>query len=296
MRRYCLFFFACLSLFIVRPQSALWAQGTFQEAEDSLNVLAGEMFTSIIPDGKMNAGLSFGKLLYQTLQEPGSFQYGFDSLGKQIHILYSDDKRFRVFNWLVSPDENITRYYGIIQTADAVYPLINYSDRLVQSSTFLKDTLDRKHWFGAEYYKLLSRRSDGTDYYFLLGFNRDGTYSNKKIIDVLFFNADGEPLFGAPLFEFPSGQEGALQTQYRVLWQYKKGAAFYLDYDKDRKVIAFDNLHSRVNNPLRKNTYVPTSQIDGLTWKGGRWVYTPNVVTPMKLKDGQAPVNGVIQK
>lgn len=266
----------------------------FKQAEDSLNVLAKTMFTSIMPNGKMDAGLAFAKLLYKTLREPEAFNYPFDSLGRQIHILTPEDKSFKIFNWLIAPDEGITRYYAIIQTKEAVYPLTNFSDRLLDSKTFLNDTLDTKHWFGAEYYKMITRKTDGKNYYFIMGLNTDGTYSNKKIIDVLSFGEDG-PVFGAPLFFFPS-EEGSLQVQYRVLWQFKKEASFYLSFDKEHDFITFDDLHSQINNPLRKNTFVPTGRIDGLKWDQGRWIFVENIITPLKLKDGQAPVNGVIQK
>lgn len=266
----------------------------FHQTEDSLNYLAENMFTSIMPNGKMEAGMAFAKLLFKTLREPASYQYPFDSLGKKIHILTPDDKSFRIFNWLVAPDEGITRYYAIIQTKDTVYPLTNFSDRLIESKTLLSDTLDRKHWFGAEYYKMISRKVERKKYYFIMGLNTDGNYSNKKIIDVLSFNEDG-PVFGAPLFVFPS-ESGTLQVQSRVVWQYKKEASFYLDFDKEHDFITFDDLRSQINNPLRKNTFVPTGRIDGLKWDKGRWIFVENIITPMQLKDGQAPVNGVIQK
>lgn len=292
----CFFLFSSPQFLLAQQENTEDADSStsFKSTEQTLDSLANQMFTSFVPNGKMDAGMAFAKLLYKTLRQPGAFKYGFDSLGKRIHILYPEDKSFRIFNWLVAPDQNITRYYGIVQTADTVYPLINYSDRLVVSPTFLDRPLDRKHWFGAEYYKMITRKENGVNYYFLLGLNTDGTYSNQKILDVLSFTDSGI-VFGAPLFDVPA-EGNTIRTQYHVLWQYKKGAAFYLDYDQEHDCIAFDNLHSQINEPLKKNTYVPTGQVDGLKWERGKWVYKENIVTPLKLKDGQAPVNGVIQK
>lgn len=287
------------SAFVLQPQTS-WANRNtenstvFQSAEDSLNFLAQEMFTSIVPNGKMDAGFAFAKLLYKTLQEPGSFDYQFDSLGKQIRIIYPEDKSFRIFNWLVSPEANIVRYYGIIQTPDGLFPLTNFADRLMESNAVQTEILDTKHWLGAEYYKIRTEKADGKKYYFLFGINLNGTYSNKKLLDVLSFGEDG-PVFGAPVFQFPS-ESGSLQTQARIIWQYKKTASLTLDFDTERNIIAFDELHSRISNPLRKDTYVPTGKINGLKWERGHWVYIENVITPMKLRDGQAPINGVIPK
>lgn len=265
----------------------------FNEQQDSLNVLADNMFHAMLPDDRITSGISFAKTLYKTLKTEGSFQYTFDSLGRQIHILYPEDKRFRIFNWLVPAGDNIVRYYGIIQTTDTVYPLTNYSDRLIDSKTVLFDSLDAKHWFGAEYYKILTRKVDGNDYYFIFGLNTDGTYSNKKLIDVLHFSPLG-PVFGAPLFVFPD-DHGRLQRQSRVLWQYKKEAAFSLDYDNERKFIAFDELTSHIGDPLRKDTYVPTGKVNALRWENNHWMFVEGAITPLQLKDGQAPINGVIQ-
>ncbi|HET8573780.1 MAG TPA: hypothetical protein VFL76_07900 [Edaphocola sp.] len=296
MRTYITFVFLCGFLLAagLKPLHAQKeAASFFDEYQDSLNILAGNMFHAMLPDDRMNAGISFAKLLYKTLKAQGSFQYHFDSLGRQIHILYPEDRSFRIFNWLVPAGENIVRYYGIVQTTDTVYPLVNYSERLIDSKTFLFDSLDAKHWFGAEYYRILTRKVNGTDYYFIFGLNMDGIYSNKKIIDVLHFGESG-PVFGAPLFVYPS-EDGRLQRQDRILWQYKKGAAFSLDFDNNRKFIAFDELHSRINDPLRKDTYVPTGKVDGLRWENDHWLFVDGAITPMRLKDGQAPINGVIQ-
>lgn len=267
----------------------------FKTAEDSLLKLNETMLKEAFPENRMDAGISFGRCLYQTLQKENSYQYSFDALAKKIHVISSEDKKFRIFNWLLRPSNNMVRYYGIIQTPDGVYPLTNRSEDLEDDSGFLKKELPAQDWYGAEYYKLMVRTVNKKDYYFLFGLNTDGTYSNKKIIEVLSFNEEGVPVFGAPLFYYPNDQS-QMQQQYRVFWQYKKGSPFYLDYDKEGKFIAFDHLVSEINNPLRKDTYVPSSRVDGIKWEKDKWIFTEAIIKPLILKDGQAPINGVIQK
>jgi hypothetical protein len=265
---------------------------TMKQREDALVALADSMMNTMLPDDRVDFGLKFAKTLYKALQQPDSRKYPFSKLEQKIHILDAPDKSFRVFNWLVAPDDFIRRYYSIIQKEENVYPLTNYSDRL--KNDLLTATLDAKHWYGAEYYRILKKETKEGSYYFLFGLNTDGTYSNKKILDVVSFSDQG-PVFGAPLFVVPGQTGDNLQTQNRVIWEYKKESPFKMNFDDNKDMIIFDRLKSDINDPARKNTYVASGQFDGLKWENNQWIFVQNAIPVLRLKDGQAPVNGVMQ-
>lgn len=294
---FCFFLFlsglACVQApLFAQEADSIADKSTMSQREDKLTALADSMINTLTPEDRLDFGMKFAKYLYKALQEPESYTYPFNRLSQKIHILEGPDKSFRIFNWLVMPDDYIKRYYGIVQTAENVYPLTNYSDRL--KNDFLTSTLDPKHWYGAEYYKILKKQANGTDYYFLFGLNTDGTYSNKKIIDILSFSEQG-PVFGAPLFAVPDESGQRLQTQTRALWEYKKEMPFKLNFDDNKNMIIFDRLRSDINDPARKNTFVPTGQFDGLKWENNQWIFVREAIPVLKLKDGQAPINGVMQ-
>lgn len=260
--------------------------------EESLVILADSMLRSPIPDDRTNFGFEFAKLLKTTLEMEGSSSYPFSNLGEKIHILKPEDQSFRLFNWLIAPSETLRRYYGIIQMKDGtLYPLFNFAEQ--SEKNLLTATLDAKHWMGSEYYRIKEVSSGKQKYYTLFGLNKDGTYSNKKILDVLYFGEKG-PLFGAPIFRVPNENETRLQTQNRVIWEYAKKAQFSVNYDDSRKMIMVDRLRSEINNPLRKDTYIPTGQTDGFRWEKDQWIFIKEAIPILQLNEGGAPVDGVL--
>lgn len=265
-----------------------------KQLEDSLVVLADSMVKAPIPDERIDFCVRFAKKLRAAFETPGSFNYPFTRLSTKIHILYPDDKRFRIFNWLVIPSESVRRYYGAIQMAGdepRYYPLKDYTDHLEKNAE--TQTLSNEQWYGCEYYKIMPQMIQGQKAYLLFGFNSNGIASNKKLLDVLSFDAQG-PLFGAPIFRVPDLREQRLVQQTRVIFEYKKEVQVYLNYDDTRKMIIFNRLASEITDPNRKSTYIPTGQMDGLRWENDAYIFVKDAVPVLKLQDGQAPINGVM--
>jgi hypothetical protein len=80
----------------------------------------------------------------------------------------------------------------------------------------------------------------------------------------------------------------------RFVLEYQKGAQVSLNWDNEKGMIIYDRVISEVNQPQRRNTLVPSGMVDGMKWVNFQWQPVQDVVPIMKLKDGQAPVNGVI--
>lgn len=264
-----------------------------KQLEDSLIITADSMLTTGIPDDRINYCVRFGKYLRTALDIENAYQYPFDSLAKKIHILSPADKSFRIFNWMVAPTEIVRRYYGAVQLPDGkFYPLKDYSETLESEAETAILPADR--WFGCEYYKILPQTIQGQKSYLLFGFSTNGMSSNKKILDVLTFGENGLS-FGAPVFLMPETKGQRLITKSRVILEYKKSAQVSLNYDDTKKMIMFNRLASEINDPNRKNTYAPTGQTDGLRFENGQYIFVKDAIQVLKLQDGQAPVDGVMQ-
>ncbi len=264
------------------------------QLEDSLVVLADSMLRAAVPDERIEYCVQFTRKLRAAFETPGSFNYPFSKLSGKIHILYPDDKSFRIFNWLIVPSENIRRYFGAVQMAGEeprYYPLRDYTDHLEKDAETL--TLNSNQWYGCEYYKIMTQTIRGQKAYLLFGFNSNGMTSNKKLLDIMSFDAQG-PLFGAPVFMMPDLRGQRLVQQNRVILEYKKDAQIYLNYDEAKKMILFSRLASEITDPNRKNTYIPTGQMDGLRWENNVYMFVRDAVPVLKLQDGQAPINGVM--
>ncbi len=262
--------------------------------EDSLSFYADSMNYAMIPEERIGYCMEFARHLKSALALPGSFYYPFKKLEDKIHILYPEDRKFRIINWLVAPSEYLRRYYGVVQPAgkeSRYYPMIDYSEKFNKNEETLISGGDQ--WYGCEYYRIMSYTAQGQSLYLLFGFSSNGMASNKKILDVLSFTPDG-PVFGAPVFFVPDASGQRLVQQSRMILEYKKNVQVSLNYDADKKMIMFDRLVSEINDPRRKNTYIPGGQTDGLRWENGRFVYVRDAMPIMKLQDGQAPINGVL--
>lgn len=260
------------------------AASPFQKSEDSLLSAVDSMNRVAVLEERIEYCHTFVKKLSHLLKEPNSFQHPFTELSKKIHILYPEDRSFRILNWPVEYAPARFRYYGAIQKADGtVYPLVDKSEAMEDKE--LLGLQDNKNWYGVEYYKILSQKdAAGKTVYFVFGVNHNNKNTSVKTLDALSIQGN-RVVFGGDYFN--NGNK-------RFLIEYQKGAQVSLNYDTEKGMVVYNALESEINQPLRKNTLVPNGELDGLKWSNYQWQLVKNLVPILKLKDGQAPINGVM--
>lgn len=257
--------------------------------EDSLKVFADSMINAVLPQDRFRADSNFVRGLVRALKTKNSFYYPFDSL-QTISRLYAPDSSFRIFTWQLKKDEYVYLQKGAIQinTRDGalkLFPLFDYS---MYTGKPADSTRTNENWIGAIYYKMIMKENRGKKYYTLLGFDDFNISSNKKWIEILSFNAAGEPVFGGPLISFKEDTTKR-PVQARYVMEYKKEASTLLNYDPELDMIVFDHLISETDEPEKKNTYIPDGSYEGFKWKNGQWVHVDKVFN-FALQDGQFPV------
>lgn len=277
----------CMGTFFAMAQKPVASTGQsapFQKSEDSLMSAVDSMNRVAVHGERIEYCHAFVKKLSHMLKEPNSFQYPFTELSKKIHIIYPEDKSFRIFNWPVEYAPAHFRYYGAIQKADGtIYPLVDKSETIEEKE--LQGLLDNKNWYGVEYYRVLTQKdATGKTLYFVFGVNHNNKNTSVKTIDVLSIQGN-RVVFGGDYFE---------RGNKRFLIEYQKGAQVSLNYDIEKGMVVYNALESEINQPQRKNTLVPTGQLDGLKWNNDQWQSVKNLVPILKLRDGQAPINGVM--
>jgi hypothetical protein len=261
----------------------------FQQHEDSLKGYAFDIVNAETATKRFVADSSFIRSLVRTLREPNSFYYPLDSL-ETISRLYAPDSSFRIFTWQFKKDDYMYLQEGAIQMKEPdgslrLFPLFDYS-------MFTEKPLDsvrtRRNWIGAIYYKIILKTWQGRKYYTLLGFDDYSPTANKKWMEMLTFNSEGEPQFGGPYFSF--AQDSVHKPiQYRFNIEYKKEAATRFNYDPDMDMVVFDHLVPEGDQPQKKDTYIPDGDFEAFQWKEGRWVHIEKRLFNFALKDGQAP-------
>ena len=259
----------------------------FQKAEDSLVASADSMYRAYMYEDRIEYCHKFVKQLSNLLKQDNAYTYPFEKLAKKVHIISPDDKSFRMFNWTVEYKLAGFRYYGAVQKADGqLIPLLDMSEKIEGNALY--GFLSNKNWFGSEYYRIMTQKSaDGRPLYFVFGANNNGNGYSTKTVDLL--NIEGNKItFGGDYFRVNN------MPAKRFVLEYQKGAQVSLNWDNERGMIVYDRVISEVNQPQRRNTLVPSGMVDGMKWANFQWQPVQDVVPIMKLKDGQAPVNGVI--
>jgi hypothetical protein len=150
--------------------------------------------------------------LQQVLQQPGSFNYNFDTLrSRTVSIITPPDRKFHIytFNTVLLNGDFI--HYGILHYKDKkefeVIPLKDTMRALpkgVQNGPLFPD-----EWYGALYYQIHEiKHWCRPTKYILLGFDGANITINRKVIDVLTFTKEG-PIFGSEIF-----REGDFDPDY----------------------------------------------------------------------------------
>jgi len=263
----------------------------FQKQQDSLKFLASDIVNAPEPNQRFRADSSFIRMLVRSLKIQNSFYFPFDSL-LTISKLYAPDSSFRIFTWQIKKDVYVFLQRGAIQmrTADGSLKLFPLHD----VSMFTKKPQDSvrgaNNWIGAIYYRIIEKNFNGKKIYTLLGFDDFTINSNKKWMEILTFNGEGQPVFGGPYFSFrnDSAKASKIPTD-RFYIEYKKEASTTFNYDSALNMIVYDHLVSETDEPSRKESYVPDGDYEGFSWQNGQWLHVPKVFTTT-MQDGQFPL------
>ena len=178
------------------------AEKDFSVREDSLKELSRKMVFSENAVDRFRSDSIFTKTLVRALQKTNSFYFPFDSVN--VAKLYAPDSSFRIFTWQLKRDEYIVLQKGAIQmnTPDGSLKLFRLQDNSMFTSKPLDSSRSNLNWIGAIYYKIILKEYNKKKFYTLLGFDDLSVNSNKKWIDVLHFDDNGQPVFGGPFFSY----------------------------------------------------------------------------------------------
>jgi len=256
-------FFAVLPLRSQTTEPAL--------TEDHLSRLFTQFRNTGTLEEKHQLNDSIINYMSMNLLHPESFTYRFDSLRKRVGILNSDDGQIRIFTWNIPMSAFQHEYHGIIQVykrREDTCQVHVLSNQIRNIPDLLHVQTDKDMWPGALYYGIRKDKVGRNVIYTLMGFNFHERYSDKKIIEILHFDNDMNPLFGKPVFNTPAG------IQHRVVFEYSGEVAMNLRYNPDLKMIVYDHL-APIEPELAEHPrfYAPDFSYDGYKFKKGFWEY-----------------------
>jgi len=279
-------------LFIPAAVNAQLSNADFvslKSQDDTLAYYSYKMVTDSIAENRFEYDSIFTRKLVQALRTPYSFDYPFDSIAT-VSRLYAPDSTFRIFTWQLQKDESYYRQKGAIQinTKDGslkLFPLIDISDF---TSAPTDSVRSNRSWIGAIYYNIVMKEFKRKKVYTLFGYDDNDFMSTRKWLEVLTFNANGEPVFGGNYFTYKDDELKTPQPVSRFLFEYKKDARSRLNYDPEMDMIVFDHLISENNEPQKKFTLIPDGDYEAFKWQNGKWVHIDKLFN-QSLQDGEAP-------
>lgn len=263
--------------------------------EQLLKTICTRLFSAKTDEDKKKYNQELLSAFEVILNKPNSFDLPFDSLKNDMAVLVSPDNTFRIINWNVEKEDKTHEYFGFIQEKYVqvkktgafkkektetvqVYPL---TDRSAEIKNPEQAITDNKKWYGMLYYKIILKKTKTKNYYTLLGFDLNDSYSKKKIIDVLTFDNNGTPRFGADIFimgkKYPK----------RVIFEYASNCFMSLRYSAAKDSIVFDHLTPAQPQLEGQFQYYCTDMsYDGFGFKRGKWNYGTDL-NPLNEKSDQ---------
>ena len=253
-------------------QPTLAAAQQLQGLEDTLGVLGYAIVNDSIEVERFAACRVFITTLVRALKIENSFKYPFERL-QIVSILTPPDSSFRIFTWQLFVNDSTYRYYGSIQMNERslkMYPLIDRSFEMEKFPSTEELPTDR--WYGALYFNLRQFDTRQGRRYLLFGYDAFEFFEKRKLLEVLSFNKEGKPVFGAPVFDKPD-----VPPDLRVYIQYSADAKVKMNWDEQYKMILYDHLIPFPSPYGREMTNVPDGSYDGYRFEKGRWKYVDKV-------------------
>lgn len=224
-------------------------------------------------EARKGASTDLEKLLQETLELEGSYDYAFAEL-EGVSLLQPEDKTFRIFTWQLYIDKEHYKYHGFIQTKEGkVFPLTDGSDNM---RTVEFTTMRHTDWYGALYYNLQSFKHEGQNAYVLFGFDAFSFYNRRKVLDVLYFDGNGKPRFGKSVLQMKDGR-GRVRKVKRFLMEYSASVNVTLNYSEEQDMIIYD--HLIYGSPIANAgpSSVPDGSYCGLKLERGLWTFVDKV-------------------
>jgi hypothetical protein len=207
-----------------------------------------------------------------------SISYDFSNLKNNMTVLSSPDKKFVLYNWNYVNNKNEYFYYAILQvlSKDKNIHIVHLKDSGNIEPNLEYKTLTQNDWTGVAYYDMIMRKTKERTYYTLLGWDGRDLFTNRKVIDVLYFENDTSPMFGSPIFNVEKGKLS--KNKSRIIFTYSYKTNITLVYNNKLDMIVFD--HVSPTSPKYEGHYEyygADFSYDGLDFRDNEWFLVEDV-------------------
>ncbi len=261
--------------------------------QDSLNLLSSLVWQQKADSARVLNNNVFFRKFQSALESAQSIAFPFDSVNGITRVA-SEDGEIRIFTWNIPFSDGTNKYFGFIQLLRENPVLIPLVSTYSNPADFTTKQLTTQEWYGALYYQLIQVKIGKKMAYTLLGWDGYTSNSNRKLIDILYIDDNGNVVLGMPVFKTEKG------IRSRVVLEYAEKANMLLRYDyqtiriEKRKKIKKEKAWLIVMDRLVpmdpsmegfRNYYVPAGDIyDGFIFRDGYWVLVEDIDVANKVQ------------
>lgn len=259
---------------------------TKSQMQDSLSKISTLIWKQKTDSSKLQTNNIFLTKFKSVLEFEPSGNFAFDSIFGITHVA-SADGSFGIYTWNVPLADGTNKYFGFIEFKKDKNTIIPLQSKDIDPTNLDMRQLTTQEWYGAIYYKLIEVEADGEKAYTLLGWDGYTSISNRKFIDIVSFDNNGNILFGMPVFKTDKG------IKDRVIFEYAEKATMLLRYDYQAIMVEKKNKLKKENSWLIvmdrlipmdpsmkgfRKYYVPAGDTyDGYIFRNGFWTLAENI-------------------
>ncbi len=278
---------AILLVLCLQSKNLLSQNISISQYEDSIRSVIAKMMLAKNDSERFELNNLVDKMFGEVLKDENTFSYPFEKV-KNISRLGSEDGMVKLYNWNLPLENGEYRYYAYIQHFDKKHHIELY--RLEDKSETIKNPefiqLSENNWYGALYYKLLTKSSGKTIYYTLLGWDGNNNFTNKKIVETFFFQGK-KLILGPPIYKMEQ------KIQNLLIFEFGEQVKMMLRNDEKLDMIVFDHLApSQKKFEGQYMYYGPDMSQDGIQFKNGFWEYKAN----LDLRNVDTPIEKPVIK
>lgn len=251
----------------------------------ALQQLAQVWIGDSVQERRLKAAADFKAAFKKVLEVPGALQGNYDSL-IQVAQLIDPDGGFKIFTWEVFHSDNVYQHGGFLVTKDKVWEL---EEQVHSLDDLYFQEFSAAEWPGALYYNLRPFQFGKQEAWLLFGYNSKGFFERRKLLDVLWFDKQGTPHFGAPVF---AGRDPKVKTQrsFRFILDYSAESKIKLNYDESVGKIVFDHLiPAKSPEGDDRTLMVPDGSYDAFVYSNKYDAFVREEKLPVQVME-QAPV------
>lgn len=216
---------------------------------------------------KLRANDALVPLVEKALEE--KIDIDFNEL-KWIANISSPDSLFTLITWPIRTSESSHNYAGYILHQDKVIKLKDQSASMLDNLDYMIG--DDENWFGQLYYQIKEFDSKGEKRYVLFGVNSYTQYEDIKMADVMYFDGNGNVVFGEQLFA--KDMKDMRDAKNRVILKYSDDAPVNLNFNPGLGMIVYDHLVPRMGQISGQGIIMTgDGSYEGYSLNEGIWLY-----------------------